>query len=95
MHRFEFVVYLCCKHPHMIDLPTHIDPDLPYTDLVYLSGGSFDLSNRYKRTLPDFAIGKYPITQELWEKTMGILQDLKTHIGQWSKSHGTMRRSFY
>lgn len=52
-------------------LPTHILPELPYTELVYVQGGSFLFGDNDRPiTIPDFAIGKYPVTQALWQTIM-------------------------
>jgi formylglycine-generating enzyme required for sulfatase activity len=52
-------------------LPSHILPELPHTELIYVQGGSFLLGDRHKPiTVPDFAIGKYPVTQEFWQTIM-------------------------
>jgi formylglycine-generating enzyme required for sulfatase activity len=52
-------------------LPTYILPKLPNTELIYVQGGSFLFGDNHKPiTIPDFAIGKYLVTQELWQTIM-------------------------
>lgn len=59
-----------------------IHPDIEYSELVLVPGGTFmmgsddpgDLDREkpvHAVTLPDFAIGKYPVTQTLWTAIMG------------------------
>ncbi|WP_353484869.1 SUMF1/EgtB/PvdO family nonheme iron enzyme, partial [Haliscomenobacter sp.] len=59
-----------------------IHPDIEYSELVLVPGGTFmmgsddpeaydDEKEIHAVTLPDFAIGKYPVTQALWAAIMG------------------------
>jgi len=59
-----------------------IHPDIEYSELVLVPGGTFmmgsddpeaddDEKPLHAVTLPDFAIGKYPVTQALWTAVMG------------------------
>jgi formylglycine-generating enzyme required for sulfatase activity len=58
---------------------THIHPDIPSSALIWVEGGNFAMgSNEYKAEkpihpvkVPSFAIGQYPVTQELWAAVMG------------------------
>jgi formylglycine-generating enzyme required for sulfatase activity len=54
----------------MPELPSQILPNIPYTELVFVQGDQF-LMGGQSITVSDFAIGKYPVTQELWETIMG------------------------
>ena len=40
-------------------------------EMVLVRGGSFKLGGTHPVTVPDFAIGKYPVTQKLWQAIMG------------------------
>jgi formylglycine-generating enzyme required for sulfatase activity len=51
-------------------LPSQILPNTPYTELVFVPGGQFVMAGQ-SITVSDFGIGKYPVTQELWETIMG------------------------
>ncbi len=42
-------------------------------EMVLIRGGSFKLGGTHSVTVPDFAIGKYPVTQKLWQAIMGNL----------------------
>ena len=64
----------------MTELPfTHMIHDIASSELVLVEGGTFMMgSDEYdsekpihKVTLPSFAMGKYPVTQELWMAVMG------------------------
>lgn len=64
----------------MIELPfTHIISGMASSELVLVEGGTFMMgSDEYDRekpihevTVPTFAMGKYPVTQELWIAVMG------------------------
>lgn len=64
----------------MTELPfTHIIPGMDSSELVWVEAGTFKMgSNERDRekpihevTIPSFAIGKYPVTQELWTALMG------------------------
>jgi len=58
------------------------NPKMPHSEMVFVKGGSFmmgsDDEDAYKSekptrrvTVPDFYIGKYPVTQAVWERVMG------------------------
>ncbi len=62
--------------------PILTHPGLPYLDMILVKGGKFLLGSEEKEasdnekpvhevTLPDFYIGKYPVTQQLWMAVMG------------------------
>lgn len=64
----------------MTELPfTHIIPGMDSSELVWVEGGTFRMgSNEYNNekpihevTLPSFAMGRFPVTQELWTDVMG------------------------
>ncbi|MEZ4943680.1 MAG: SUMF1/EgtB/PvdO family nonheme iron enzyme [Saprospiraceae bacterium] len=40
-------------------------------EMVLVKGGSFKLGGTHPVTLSDFQIGKYPVTQKLWQEIMG------------------------
>lgn len=42
-------------------------------DMIYLEGGKFNVANQENKetNIDDFFIGKYEVTQELWEEVMG------------------------
>ena len=72
--------YLSHKVSGMTELPfTHIIPGMASSELVLVEGGTFMMgSDEYDSekpihqvTVPSFAIGKYPVTQELWTVVMG------------------------
>ena len=59
-----------------------IHPDIEYSELVLVPGSTFMMGSQdpeayddekeiHAVTLPDFAIGKYPVTQALWTAIMG------------------------
>lgn len=56
-----------------------IPKELPYIEMIYVQGGSFMMGNNendeckpiHKVTLNDYYIGKYEVTQRLWEAVMG------------------------
>ena len=60
-----------------------IFPDIPHSEMVFVKGGRFMMGSDEKDkdtwddekpahpvTVPDFYIGKYPMTQALWEEVM-------------------------
>jgi formylglycine-generating enzyme required for sulfatase activity len=51
--------------------PFKIHPKLEKTELVLVPGGTFMRGSNDPVKLQPFAIGKYPVTQELWEAVMG------------------------
>ncbi len=64
----------------MLKLPfTHIHPDIDTSELVLVPGGAFMMGREkyddekpiHKVTVPTLAIGKFPVTQELWTAVMG------------------------
>lgn len=72
----------------MIELPfTHLIPGMDSSELIWVEGGTFTMgSDEYKSekpnhkvSVPSFAIGKYPVTQELWTVMMG--ENLSRFIG--------------
>ena len=56
-----------------------IFPDIDFSEMQPIKGGAFMMgSNEYDDEKPihevhvkDFYIGKYPVTQALWEKVLG------------------------
>jgi len=58
-----------------------IFPKMPHSEMVFVKGGSFRMGSDdedalgsekpiHTITVPDFYIGKYPVTQAIWEKVM-------------------------
>ncbi|MEO0585414.1 MAG: SUMF1/EgtB/PvdO family nonheme iron enzyme [Bacteroidota bacterium] len=41
------------------------------TPMIRVEGGTFQMSEDYKVTLSDYAIGTYPVTQKLWQEIIG------------------------
>ena len=41
-------------------------------EMIFVEGGTFQMSSNYRVTLSDFYIGKYEVTQKEWVEIMGI-----------------------
>lgn len=79
---------------------------IPGIEMVDVEGGTFTMgldedeaehmyeTPKHEVTLSDFRIGKYEVTQELWEAVMGgrIRAFPKEMNYLWKMSHGTMCR---
>ena len=48
-----------------------IFPGLPESTMIEVEGGSFRLDDRIPCELKPFYLGRYPVSQELWNKVMG------------------------
>ncbi len=44
--------------------------DYPF-EMIYIQGGSFMMGGEYQKTLSDFYLARYPVTQGLWKAVMG------------------------
>ena len=70
------------KPNRLADFPNDIERALPDHDMVFVAGDTFFMGGQddevqddekpvHQVTLGDFAIGRYPVTQDLWETVMG------------------------
>lgn len=48
-----------------------VDPILKLIEMVPVKGGTFRMGDKFEVTLSDYVIGKYPVTQKLWQVVMG------------------------
>ncbi len=78
---------------------------IPVIEMVDVEGGTFTMgldegeaehlyeTPKHEVTLSDFRIGKYEVTQELWEAVMGRIRAFPKEMNYlWKMSHGTMCR---